>query len=235
MGKYSSYYFDHDYSARNDSRILQLREDLGWIGYALYFATLECLCEMGGFMKRHELPGISFGLFCPKNEFEAFIDTCLNIGLFNEDERGIYSNRILEHLEFRNKLSEWGRLGGRPKASPKPGRSLPQAINDSKVNEINKGDASAAVSVIMNIEQLREIFFGETFIEDCCMKLGADKRAFLSFVKRWVTKKELDGNFRFTKPKLRQYLLSDWEREINTRGVNGQDSAKKMTKKIGEM
>ena len=40
-----TYYFSHDYNARNDQRILQLRFKFGWEGYGIYWALLETMAE----------------------------------------------------------------------------------------------------------------------------------------------------------------------------------------------
>ena len=40
-----TFYFQHDYSARNDERILELRAEFGWEGYGIYWAILESIAE----------------------------------------------------------------------------------------------------------------------------------------------------------------------------------------------
>jgi len=59
MGAKSSFYFDHDYNARNDQKILELRSEFGWHGYGLYFAILENLCEANGYLTRESIGGLS--------------------------------------------------------------------------------------------------------------------------------------------------------------------------------
>lgn len=43
-----SEYFPHDYNARNDEKILDLRDELGNAGYGLYWMIVECIHEYGG-------------------------------------------------------------------------------------------------------------------------------------------------------------------------------------------
>lgn len=136
----SAFYFDHDYNSRGDQKILCLRAKYLWKGYALFFATLECLCESGGFIKREALAGVSLGLGEPLDEYELFITYCIQIELFMENENGIYSDRILHHLEYRKNLSEAGKRGGRGnKATLKPPFSHPkatlEAVKESKGEE----------------------------------------------------------------------------------------------------
>lgn len=234
----NSLYFDHDYSARNDARILQLRHELGWTGYALFFATIECLCEAGGTVQRCELPALAFGLMYDKVKYAAFIESLIELGLLLEDESGIYSARIRRHIERRKKLSEAGRAGGKISRKPscKPPLSHPISIDKKEDKEKEKEENAAAAVVVSSVKDLREIFFGEMFIDECCMRLHADKKAFTEFVHRWVTKKEIDGNYMYTKPKLRQYLLADWEKELKSpKSFNPDAPVKRMTKRIGEM
>ena len=40
-----SFYFSHDYNARNDQKILMLRGKFGNEGYALFFYILETMAE----------------------------------------------------------------------------------------------------------------------------------------------------------------------------------------------
>jgi len=108
MGK-NSYYFDHDYNARNDQKILSLRAEMGWEGYGLFFATCEVLCEAGGYISKDGLDGIAFGLFVPLQKYTEFMDVCIKSGLFTEDGGKISNNRILEHVENRNRMKQKGK------------------------------------------------------------------------------------------------------------------------------
>jgi|WetSurSiteA1Bulk_404760.scaffolds.fasta_scaffold60377_1 hypothetical protein len=108
-----TFYFAHDYNARNDQKILEVRSTFGWEGYAIYFALLEFLCESKGYIKREALGGLSLGLSLHKDSLITMIDFFINVGLFVEGKNGIYSKRIIEHLAYRKKLSDAGKLGGR--------------------------------------------------------------------------------------------------------------------------
>ena len=224
MGK-NSYYFDHDYDARNDKKILALRRQLGWDGYGIYFATLECLCEAGGYLERDSLNDVAYGLNVPENEYDAIINSCIEIELLKESDRGIYSDRILRHLDFRAFLSESGKKGGR--GNKKPAQTTPALLPDDQ-------SLPDHIRVVSTIEELRSIFFGETFIEECCMKLNAPKNDFTRFVKSWVAQKEITGNFVYNKHRLREFLLKDWGQSKTSKSPQFTPE-KRMDKKIGEM
>jgi hypothetical protein len=125
----STFYFDHDYNARNDLKILELRSVFGWEGYGLFWALIETLCEQAGHIKREALTGLSLGLSTDKALLIKLIDFCIEVSLLYEDEEGIFSSRTLEHLGYRKMLSDYGKKGGRPKNedNEKPALSTPLA------------------------------------------------------------------------------------------------------------
>lgn len=136
----NSFYFDHDYSARNDNKILNLRVEFGWKGYGLFYAILETLCENGGYIRRGALGGLSLGLNTKSKELIDFLDKCIELELFKEDiNLGIYNERILEHLDFRKKLSDAGRLGGSKKRKPPLSQAeAPPEAGKERKEEIGK-------------------------------------------------------------------------------------------------
>ena len=133
----NSYYFDHDYNARNDQKILELRAEFGWQGYGIYFAIIEVLCESNGIIKRGALGGLSLGFSMPKSEVEKLIDFMIGIELLNESDGNIFSKRINEHLAFRTRLSEAGKRGGRGNKKPpfSPPKAPLEAGKESKGKE----------------------------------------------------------------------------------------------------
>jgi uncharacterized phage protein (TIGR02220 family) len=146
-----SFYFDHDYNASLDSKVLALRSEFNnWEGYGIYFGTLEQLCRNGGYIQRGALGGLSIGLSIPLTTLTKFIDFCIELGLFHEDVNGIFSERILEHLAMRKKFSESGKRGGlmnKGKQSPPLSPPLsqvkapPEAGEDRRVKESKEKDA----------------------------------------------------------------------------------------------
>jgi len=146
MGK-SAFYFDHDYNARNDQKILTLRSEHGWHGYGVFFGIIESLCESDGIIKRNALGGLSIGLNMAKNKLVKMIDFMIEIDLLKENEDGIYSDRVNEHLSYRSMLSEAGKRGGRgnkkppfsqAKASPEAGKERKGKESKEKESKVNK-------------------------------------------------------------------------------------------------
>lgn len=166
MGK-NSFYFDHDYNARGDEKILSLRVKKGWEGYGIFFGTLEILCEAGGFIQRGALAGLSLGFNISVKKYTEYIDLFISLELLTETSEGIYSERILKHVDFRKKLSAFGSKGGR--GNRKPPFSPPLApleaskerkgkeIKESKENKENKENDSYCFSIAESILRIKEM------------------------------------------------------------------------------
>lgn len=95
-----AYYFSHDANARHDEKILELRAELGWEGYGIFWAIIECLREASGYkysIKR--LNGLALQLSTTKEKLEQII---LNFGLFSFDNDNFWSDSLLRRMEERD-------------------------------------------------------------------------------------------------------------------------------------
>jgi hypothetical protein len=107
-----TYYFSHDYNARNDEKILELRVKYGAEGYGLFWMLVETMAENdNGGAKASLIGGLSLGYGVDKGKLLEFIRYCIDIELFYEDEGFIFSRRMKKHKEFREKLSTKGKEG----------------------------------------------------------------------------------------------------------------------------
>lgn len=107
-----SYFFDHDYSSRNDDKILEMRSVYKGEGYGIFWMILETMAENenGGFNKSL-IGGLSGGYGVAKGWLSEFIDYCLTINLFYEKEGYIFSKRMLQHKSRMQLFSESGKKG----------------------------------------------------------------------------------------------------------------------------
>lgn len=110
-----SHYFDHDYSARNDQKILRLRARHGWEGYGIYWAILETMAEDStGYLDGGAIEGLSAGYGVAIDRLKAIISNCIEIGLFAENDDGsFYSKRMIEHKRNMIDFTENGRIGAK--------------------------------------------------------------------------------------------------------------------------
>ena len=120
-----AFYFFHDSGARNDPKMLQIRVQLGWQGYGLFFAFIEILREQKDYkFPSHAKATLELSLSIDKATLDKFFDLAISVGLLVDDGEYIYSeslNRRMGRLDEKRKmLSEAGRKGGHAKASSRP-------------------------------------------------------------------------------------------------------------------
>ena len=97
-----AYYFQHDNNANQDEKIIDLRTELGYEGYGIYWALVELLHQNEGVMQLH-CKRISFLLQCDEKTLEKIIK---DFALFEFDNGNFYSKRLLEHFDHRAQRSK---------------------------------------------------------------------------------------------------------------------------------
>jgi hypothetical protein len=108
------YYFDHDYNARNDDKILEMRSVYKAEGYGIFWMLVETMIENdNGGINTGLIGGLSHGFGVAKDWLSEFIRYCISIDLFYENEGFVYSRRVQKHKEFRKSFSEFGAAGAK--------------------------------------------------------------------------------------------------------------------------
>ncbi len=107
-----TFYFSHDYNARNDPKILELRSEFGMEGVGIYWCLIETLAEdENGYIIASLMGGLSVGFGIPKARLIEVINFMVEIDLLCKDDTGIYSRRMMEHKKLRKTLSDKGKEG----------------------------------------------------------------------------------------------------------------------------
>ena len=131
-----SFYFQHDYNARNDEKVIKLLQLKGSAGYGNYWMIIEMLYEAGGIM-RLDYDCIAFALRTQCDEVKALIN---DFGLFEVNDSHFTSKRVQDNLAKRDEKSESGRKSALKRwvgnANAMPTQSEPNAIKEMKGNEI---------------------------------------------------------------------------------------------------
>ncbi len=146
-----TFYFSHDYNARNDPKMLELRSEYGLAGVGVYWCLVETLAESPtGHVNPSLIGGLSAGFGMIKKELLEVIEFMLKIELLLEDESGYYSKRMMDHKNFRKMLSQKGKEGARarwaggakdsPPISPpiSPPNAKERKGKENKVKEIKE-------------------------------------------------------------------------------------------------
>jgi len=163
-----SFYFPHDNNAVNDIKILALREKYSWEGYGIFWGILETMSRNDGYIQHTLIGGLSLGYGVTKKWLSEYLSFCYEIGVFNMDEKGYFSNRMNKHLELRKTYINsgkkgadirWGNRGGN-----RGGNSTivkDREVKENKVKErsdlVNKFTPSSFPKIDRGIEPIGDI------------------------------------------------------------------------------
>lgn len=131
--KRETYYFQHDYNAKSDQKVLTLRWEFWLEWYALFFMALEDMaCTKDWHINRVAIGGLSVSYGYPKEKLLTFFDFCVSINLFWEDENGFYNTRMQEHKKIREDLSVFWKKGAKARWGSK--KNSPPNAKERKGN-----------------------------------------------------------------------------------------------------
>lgn len=153
------FYFQHDSGAMDDDRILDLRADLGWHGYGLFWGVLELLHRNDGVMK-YDPKRVGFALQTAPVEIEKILN---DYDLFTVEDGEFWSGRLLGQITHRSKLLEKrraaGRKGGKAKASAKQVLSDGSSKTEPKERKVeeSKGNESIQNEGDKGLPEMKEI------------------------------------------------------------------------------
>ena len=111
-----AWYFRHDYSARNDSKIAELEMEMGDnIGYSMWFKLLEIMGEMGGSLSKDKLKVAAYSMRVPLDMLAQFIRICVRIELLEENGDEYVNARFAEECARITETSRKARAAAKIK------------------------------------------------------------------------------------------------------------------------
>jgi hypothetical protein len=221
------HYFPHDYSARNDQKVLQLRYKLGAEGYGVYWMLLETMAEdTTGYIQKDDIGGLSLGYGVAIETLQKTLDVCAQIGLFRQCEHGNYfSERMLFHKEnmanfvaagVKGAEIRWGNRGAITGANPKAN------ANKIKLKNIKEDNTNAPEWVaLFDVYRIEAESAAKTLIADSAFVSGRQefrpnldiakslKKACVDF---WGTKAGWEHKKKQCRKKGGGYSAIDWKR-----------------------
>ena len=109
-----SYYFQHDFNAANDEKILYLRSMYGMEGYGLYWYFIELMHQsQDSKLKCKLINGISYQLNIDIDKLLQFYQSCLDTELFITDGDFYWSERVLENKEMQEEKRKSKSIAGK--------------------------------------------------------------------------------------------------------------------------
>lgn len=129
-----TYYFQHDYNARNDPKLQDVLIDLGVEGIGAYWCIIEQLYEQGGILPMRSCKSIAFALHMDCKVIEQLIQ---NYDLFQNDGKNMWSESVLTRLNRRNVIAEKRKLAAlaRWKQNLDNQSQMQPKSNEQQVNE----------------------------------------------------------------------------------------------------
>lgn len=199
-----SYYFQHDFNAANDEKILYVRSMYGMEGYGLYWYFIELMHQsQDSKLKCKLINGISYQLNIDIDKLLQFYNTCIDTELFVTDGDFYWSQRVLENKEVQEEKRKSKSFAGK-KGMEKRWSST--SYNDSitedntDITEYNKGKEIKGKEIKGNINLIDDI---QTFKSE----LGDE---YDNFVMYW-TEPNKNGKLRYELEK-----FFDIKRRVNT-------------------
>lgn len=116
--KLKDFFFQHDFNALNDEKIIKLRIKYGMQGYGIYFAILELLAQNNGILELN-YDTIKYRLQDKTTIIKSVIE---DFGLFEIENDYFFSKRLKKHiaeiLEQKEQSSKNGMIGNLIKINP---------------------------------------------------------------------------------------------------------------------
>jgi hypothetical protein len=176
-----TFYFSHDYNARNDEKILELRAEFGPEGYGIFWMIVETMAENENCgIKASLLGGLSLGFGVAKNKLNDIINKCVELKLLYESDGYFFSNRLLSHKLHRQKLSESGKKGADLRwGGDKGGYGTPYAKErkEKENKEKEKKNKKKKSAVFLDLELGRAYFTSDGTV---FQELGVEQKKLLA-------------------------------------------------------
>lgn len=98
-----TFYFQHDYNARNDPKLQEVLIEHGAMGLGVFWCIIEQLYEQGGQLSLRSCKSIAFALHVDYNVVESIVQ---DFDLFKTDGTSFWSNSVIARLDRRKEVSE---------------------------------------------------------------------------------------------------------------------------------
>ena len=103
-------WFSHDFNARDDEKILNMRMKHGWNAYGLYWAIIEMLRAAENYKMKTQYDSIAFALQTDSDLIKTIIES---FELFSFDNDFFYSKSLLERMIIKDEKSHKASLSAK--------------------------------------------------------------------------------------------------------------------------
>jgi hypothetical protein len=209
-----TFYFSHDYNARNDIKIKKLLSKHGYLGYGIFWAIIEDLYNNTNVL-RLDYDTISFDLRCEISIVKSIIN---DFDLFVIDGDIFGSTSVERRLEERNEKSEKARQSVLKRWSKKEiDTNVLQTNNDSNTIKERKGKENniKGLHLFKNSIIFDKNIFKQTFPNWSIEKLkyyyesandyseskGKMYKDWIAAIRSWERKDQIKGDVKYSQAK----------------------------------
>ena len=155
--KKEAYYFSHDANAKDDPKILQLRMEMGWEGYGLFWALIEMLRNESDHKMRTHYKSIAFALHTHEDSIKKLIN---DFDLFAIEGEYFWSESLLKRMEMKESKSEKARQSAKKRWNQDNDANAMRTHSDSNANamQLKESKVKESKGNILNEESHNEIF-----------------------------------------------------------------------------
>jgi len=136
-----TYYFPHDYNARNDEKLIKLQRECGLEAIAIYWYLIEMLYEAGGYLELNfEL--LAFNMRLDSERIALAMRVINDYNLFQIASNKFTNRRVIDTLKFKKSKSQKARISAnhrwkKDNANAMRTQCEGNAIKERKGKEIN--------------------------------------------------------------------------------------------------
>jgi hypothetical protein len=155
--KKEAYYFSHDSNAKDDPKILQLRMEMGWEGYGLFWALIEMLRNESDHKMRTHYKSIAFALHTQEDSIKKLIN---DFDLFAIEGEYFWSESLLKRMEMKESKSEKARQSAKKRWNQDNDANAMRTHSDSNANamQLKESKVKESKENILTEESHNEIF-----------------------------------------------------------------------------
>lgn len=143
-------YFNHDYNARNDPKMVNLRMKYGWEGYGIFWALLEIMREENAMLRLSDCNAFAFQLHIPSDKMQEYLRYFIELKLLVQDNDFLYSVRLLEDFRHMKEKSKKARDSARARWKSGNDANAMQTHSEGNAKEESIGEDSREENIIVD-------------------------------------------------------------------------------------
>lgn len=208
-----TFYFSHDYNARDDEKILNMISELWMEGYWLYWSLIETLAQNNWKMNIDSIKWLWYKLRCDNTVITQLLQD-YNLFIIDEEEWVFYNKRLLTHLEKREESKQRKSEAGKKWMAKRWEKNNSVITNDNRTitNDNKVKESKVKESKVNNIITIvRETKVSS--LKDLMIK-NIDKDIFINnWIKEEILTQEMNKFYNYRIQKNDWWKKEHWQKQ----------------------